>query len=171
MRRRVNSTVGLLSSTRRKMTDRPAVPMSRYWHRARWSALIIAAPWVIGVTFCVCGWYRDRAVALREQTTLGTITAHEPANHNRYGYTFKLNEKTYSGWQVPSNSEKFAVGQVVTVHYDPVDPKNNALVDFNELSWRAFGPVPFLAAAIASVALFVLERRRALRNPTGPIST
>ena len=110
-------------------------------------------------------------MALREQTTSGIITAHEPANHNRYGYTFKLNEKTYSGWQVPSDSEQFAVGQVVTVHYDPVDPNNNALVDFNELSWRAFGPVPFLAAAIASVALFVLERRRALRKTTGPVST
>ncbi|HEY5884086.1 MAG TPA: DUF3592 domain-containing protein [Pyrinomonadaceae bacterium] len=153
------------------MTDRPAVRMSRDSRRPYWSPLIIAAPWVIGLTFCLYGWYWDRRVALREQTTLGTITAHEPANHDRYGYTFKLNEKTYSGWQVPQDSEEFAVGQVVTVHYDPLDPKNNALVDFNELSWRAFGPVPFLAAAIASVVLFVLERRRALRNPTGPSST
>jgi hypothetical protein len=147
------------------MTDKPAVRMSPY------SPLIIAAPWVIGLTFCLYGWYRDQAVAWREQTTSGTITSHEPANHDRYGYTFKLNEKTYTGWQVPYDSVKFAVGQVVTVHYDPIDPENNALVDFNELSWRAFGPVPFLAVAIASIALFVLERRRALRKAAGPVST
>ena len=146
------------------MTHKPSARMSPY------SPLIIAAPWVIGLTFCLYGWYRDRAVASREQTTPGTITAHEPSNHDRYGYTFKLNERTYSGWQVPSGSEQFAIGQVVTVHYDPIDPKNNALVDFNELSWRAFGPVPFLVVAISSIALFVLERRRALRRAR-PVST
>ena len=126
---------------------------------------------MIGLMFCVYGWYRDRAVGWREQTTSGTITAHEPANHDRYGYIFKVNEKTYTGWQSSYDSVTFTVGQLVTVHYDPLDPNNNALVDFNELSWRAFGPVPFLAAAIASVVLFVLERRRALRKSTGQVST
>ena len=145
--------------------------MSRYWQRPGWSPLIIAAPWVIGLVFCMYGWHQDRGVAAREQTTTGTIVTHDAPNHDRYGYTFSVNGNTYSGWQVPHGSEQFAVGQVVTVHYDPTDPKNNALVDFNELSWRAFGPVPFLVAAIASVALFVLERRRASGRSTRPSPT
>ena len=48
---------------------------------------------------------------MREQTTSGAIIAHEPANYDRYGYTFNLNEKTYCGWQVPYGSEQFAVGR------------------------------------------------------------
>ena len=143
--------------------------MSRYSHGPRWWALVIAAPWVIGVTFCTYAWYRDRAVALREQTTSGAIIAHEPANHDRYGYTFNVNEKTYSGWQVPYGSEQFAVGQVVTVHFDALDPNNSSLVDYNELGSRALGPVPLLVAGILAVALFVFVRRRAVPQSVKPI--
>ena len=136
--------------------------MLRYWHRPPWRMLIIAAPFMIGAVLCIYGWYSDRVVARRQQTTSGTIIVHEPANHDRYGYTFNVNQKTYSGWQVPYDDEQFTVGQVVTVHYDPLDPNNSALVDYNELSWRALGPVPLLVAGMLFVAVFIFVRRRAV---------
>jgi hypothetical protein len=141
----------------------------RSWRRPCWRMLIIAAPLIIGVTFFTYGWYADRVVARREQTTSGTIVAHEPANHDRYGYTFSVNNQTYSGWQVPHDGDHFAIGQVVTVHYDPLDPNNSALVDFDELSDRASAPVPLLVAVILFLVLFMFERRRVARRSTSSI--
>ena len=139
------------------------------WHRPIWRLLIIAAPLIIAVTFFTYGWYVDRVVARREQTTSGTIVAHEPANHDRYGYTFSVNNQTYSGWQIPRDGDQFAIGQVVTVHYDPLNPNNSALVDFHELSYRAFAPVPLLVAVILYLALLMFERRRVARRSTSSI--
>ena len=143
------------------MTDGLAHQMLRYWHRPPWRMLIIIAPFMIGTVFFLYGWYSDRVVARRQQTTSGTIVVHEPANHDRYGYTFNVNQKTYSGWQMPYDDKQFTVGQVVTVHYDPLDPNNSALVDYNELSFRALSPVPLLVAGMLFVAVFIFVRRRA----------
>jgi hypothetical protein len=49
--------------------------------------------------------YRD--VATRQQTASGTITAHEPGNHSRYGYTFIVEGRSYYGWQIPQGSEEW----------------------------------------------------------------
>ena len=143
------------------MTDGIAHRTLRDWHRPSWRMLVIAAPLVIAAMFCIHGWYADRVVARRQQTTSGTIVAHEPANHNRYGYTFNLNQKAYSGWQVPYDDQHFTVGQVVTVHYDPLDPNNSALVDYYELSDRALGPAPFLVGGMLCIAVVIFLRRRA----------
>lgn len=134
--------------------------MLRYWHHPPWRMLIITAPFMIGTVFCIYAWYSDRMVARRQQTTSGTIFVQEPANHDRYGYTFNINQKTYSGWQIPHDDEQFTVGQVVTVYYDPLDLNNSALVDYNELSFRALSPVPLLVAGILFVAVFIFVRRR-----------
>ena len=128
--------------------------------------LIIPAPLIIGLTFFTYEWYADRVVARREQTTSGTIVTHEPANHQRYGYKFSVNNQTYSGWQVPHDGDQFAIGQVVTVHYDPLDPDNSALVDFDELSDRVSGPLLLMVAVILFLVLFMFERRRVARRST-----
>jgi flavin-dependent dehydrogenase len=125
---------------------------------------------MIAVTFCVYPWWKDRAIAARQQTASGTIVAHEPANHDRYGYTFNVNQKTYSGWQVPHDDDQFTVGQVVTVHYDPQDPNNSALENFSELADQELGPVPLLIAAIPLVALIEFLRRRGKPKSTRAIS-
>jgi hypothetical protein len=78
----------------RHMNDIRGRSTLRSWHRPLWRMLIIPAPLIIGVMFFTYGWYADRVVARREQTTSGTIVAHEPANHNRYGYTFSVNNQT-----------------------------------------------------------------------------
>jgi len=131
-----------------------------------WQMLIIAAPFIIGLAFCINEWYADQVVARREQTTSGTIIAHEPANHDRYGYTFNVNGKTYTGWQIPYDSVTFTIGQVVTVHYDPLNPHDSALVDYSELSWTALGPVPFIAGILFVGALIFLRCRPASKRET-----
>lgn len=143
------------------MTDGLAHRMLRDWQRPSWRMLIVAAPFMIGTMFCIYEWQADRVVARRQQTTSGTIVAHQPANHNRYGYTFNLNQKAYSGWQMAYDNQQFSVGQLVTVHYDPLDPTNSALVDYYELSDRALGPTPFLFGATLFVVVFIFLRRRA----------
>jgi uncharacterized protein DUF3592 len=144
--------------------------MFRHSHSPHWSILIFAVVWTaVAVTFWVYPWYKDRAVAARQQLASGTIVAHEPSNHDRYGYTFSVNQKTYSGWQVPYNDVTFTVGQVVTVHYDPLDPNNNALVDLTEFD-GVEGPVLLLFAAIPFVVLIEFLRRRAKPKSTGVIS-
>ena len=145
--------------------------MFRRWYSSRWSVLIFATVWtIVVVTFFVYPWYKDRAVARRQQTASGTIVAHEPSNHDRYGYTFSVNQKSYRGWQVPHDDDQFTVGQVVTVHYDPRDPNNRALEDFSELGDRDLGPVPLLIVAIPFVALIEFLRRRGKPKSTGLVS-
>ena len=132
--------------------------MFRRWNSPQgWFVVVLLT---IGVTFFVYPWWKDRAVAARQQTASGTIVTHEPANHDRFGYTFNVNQKTYSGWQVPHDDDQFTVGQLVTVYYDPQDPNNSALEDFSELGDRALGPVPLLIAAVPLVALIEFLRRR-----------
>ena len=145
------------------MTDGLTHRMLRDWDRPSWQMIIIAAPLIIGATFCIYGWYADRVVARRQQTTSGTIFAHEPASRDSYGYTFNVNQKTYGGWQMPYDDQQFTVGQAVTVHYDPLDPNNSALVDYYELSDRALGPAFFLVGGLF-VATFIFLRRRTARQ-------
>jgi hypothetical protein len=101
----------------------------------------------------------DRAVAKREQTTPGVVTAHEPANHNRYSYGFSVGGNAYTGWQIPRNDE-LQVGKRVIVYYDPSDPNINALTDFDELSTNVLGPAPILVLGIGAMAFFIFRQRR-----------
>lgn len=139
-------------------------------HSPRWSVLILVVGFTVAVMlFFVYPWHRARAVAARQQTASGTIVAHEPSNHDRYGYTFSVNQKTYSGWQVPYDDVQFTVGQVVTVHYDPLDPNNSALVDFSEFDGLD-GPVLLLFGALPFVLLIEFLRRRGNPKSTRLIS-
>src|SRR5579863_3626070 len=113
------------------------------WQNPSWVLLLVVLPWAIGIVYSLYQWRLDSAVAARQQTTKGTITAHEPANHNRYGYAFSTGGSTYRGWEYPQKRE-YSVGEQVTVYYDPTKPSRSSLTEFNELSLRAFGPVPLL---------------------------
>ena len=128
-------------------------------------------PWSIGLIFSVYSGLTDRAIATRQRTTGGAVTAHEPANHNRYGYFFSVNGKSYVGWESPRKNE-FEIGQHVLVFYDPNDPTKNALTDFGDLSLEKFGPIPLLTIGIGTVALVIFWQRRknlAVAKPAGSV--
>lgn len=71
------------------------------WRNSSWFNLMIVMPFALGAIFLIWCWNIDRQIAVREQTAVGTITAHEPANRNRYGYTFVVEGKSYTGWETP----------------------------------------------------------------------
>ena len=139
--------------------------LGQRWSYSSWWNLVVVLPWSLGAVLAIHGWMKDGEVAKRERTVLGTITAHQPANHNRYGYTFSLNGQSYSGWETPRKEEPL-IGQLVTVYYDPADPTQNALTDFAELKIESLGPLPVLLLGIGGLVFFVLQRGR---RPTTPI--
>jgi hypothetical protein len=93
----------------------------------------------------------DRTVGKTEKTALATIIAHEPANHNRYGYSFVVNGKSFTGWDTSLKDEP-RIGQNQIAYYDPSDPATNALTDFTDLGTRRLSPVPLSLMGIGGVA-------------------
>ena len=133
------------------------------WRHPSWWNLLIVVPWALGSAWLIHEFTVERAVAGREKTAPGTITAHEPANHNQYGYAFSVNGKTYSG---RDGAEKQAprIGKQVLVYYDPHNPAMNALTSFAELEGQSIGPVLFMFLGIVGVTIFIVQRRRDSRG-------
>lgn len=134
------------------------------WHRPSWWNLLITWPWVVGCVWCVYGWNTDRAIAARQQTADGLITAHEPSNHNQFVYTFSANGTSFTGRESPKDQD-LEVGKSVLVYYDPLNPAKNALTDFSDLSMESLGPLPLLVLGVGAVACFIIWRRRS-SSPT-----
>ena len=133
--------------------------------RPSWLSLLIVLPWVLLGMFLAYRSSLDRTIATRQQTTYGTITAHQPANHSRYGYAFTVGKATYHGWEIPQKRE-YSIGEHVLVYYDPTDPTKNALTDFSELSAREFGPLVFIVLASGAVEFIIHRRRKGSANPS-----
>lgn len=143
--------------------DEMETKISRTWNHPSWWNLLVALPWVFGLAFLIQESRTERQIAGRQQTTSGIVTTHDPSNHNRYGYKFEVNGKTYTGWQSPGNDE-LAIGKQVIVFYDPQNPSRSALTDFHDLSISSLGPVPMLLFGVGGVAVFILYRRRRSKN-------
>lgn len=136
---------------------------SRTWNRPSWWSLLAVLPWVLGLALLIQESRTESQIAGRQQVASGIVTAHEPANHNRCGYKFSVNGKTYTGWQSPG-SDELAIGKQVIVFYDPQNPSRSALTDFHKLSISSLGPVPVLSFGIGSVAVFILYCRRRIKT-------
>jgi hypothetical protein len=134
--------------------------------RGGWGYGVVVAPGVVGAAFLIQASLADRRIAERQQTTWGTIDSHEPGNHNRYGYSFEVNERRLTGWAIPKGNDHFAIGQRVTVFYDPSNPSRSQLEDFSRSGEDALAPVPLLlvgtAAALVLVHRFKIRRNRIL---------
>jgi hypothetical protein len=143
--------------------DEMEARISRTWNRPSWWNLLVVLPWVLGSAFLIHESRTESQIAGRQQSSSGIVTAHEPANHNRFGYKFEVSGKKYTGWQSPG-SDELAIGKQVIVFYDPQNPSRNALRDFHDLSISSLGPVPLLFFGIGSIALFILYRRRRIKR-------
>jgi len=149
----------MFEQTSRGFLHQRAANIARQWHHPSWWNLLILLPWVLGIVFCVYQWRLDRAIAQREQITQGTVTSHEPQNHDRYGYAFMVGGKPYTGWETPK-ADELEIGESVTVYYDPADPSQNALTEFDERGVASLGLVPMMTMGITGLALFIFIRRR-----------
>jgi hypothetical protein len=133
--------------------------------RLSWWSILLFTPMMLAVVFAVYTAIGNWAIAKRQQTTYGTIVAHEPSNRNRYQYSFSTNGKSYSGWEAPTESP-FAIGQRVLIYYDPTNPAQNALTDFAVFGNRNLIPIPFSLVVIALLpVLIAVNRRRHRANP------
>jgi len=130
---------------------------------------IIMAPWLLGAALMLVAAHNDSDVASRQATTVGKIVAHEPSNHNRYGYRFQVEGQVYTGSETPRKAEP-RIGQSVTIYYDADNPVENALTDYRELSsdWSERAVAFFFAACIAFVGIFLAERLVPTRSATPP---
>jgi hypothetical protein len=132
---------------------------SRAWNRPSWWNLLVVLPWAIGLVLMINEWRTHRQIAARQRTTSGVIAAHDPANHNQYGYKFEVDGKSYTGWEGPKGRE-LAIGKAVMVYYDPENPNKNALTDFRDLGTASIGPVPLILFGIGTVAVLIFHMRR-----------
>ena len=130
------------------------------WENPSWWNLLICVPWFIGLVFLIYSTISNHIVAKRQQTVTGIITAHEPQNHDRYGFEFALNGQKYSGWG-GAEKEKLEMGEAVTIWYDPRNPSKNALKSFETLSLEDFGPIPTLLLGIGGLAWIVRTAKKA----------
>jgi hypothetical protein len=137
--------------------------LDRTWGNPSWWNLLVVLPFAVLIIFDLYGLRADQITAAREQTTSGLIVSHDPPNHDRFGYQFKVNGTMYSGWAIPTTRE-YQIGQQVLVYYDPLDPNKSALADFAESEYRIVGPVTFCLFGICGVCLYIFLRRRAIRS-------
>ncbi len=103
----------------------------------------------------------DNEVASRQQVTAGKIVVHQPRFHNRYGFRFHVGDYDYAGWEIPSRAS-LEIGQSVTVYYDSLNPAENSLTDFAELSdtWRDRAVVLAIMVILLATGAFLIERVR-----------
>ena len=122
---------------------------------------IVIAPWLLGAALMLVASQDDSEVASRQGATIGQVMTHEPSNHNRYGYKFRVDGHEYSGWETPTKKEP-TVGQSVTIYYDTRSPNENALTDYNELSsaWSARAWGVFFIAGLLFLGIYLTEHLR-----------
>ena len=133
------------------------------WQNPPWWYAFVALPWILMLAWTATEVRRDRAIASREQTAQGTITGHDPGNHDSYEYTYVVGGRTYRAWEIPYRIE-WRMGEQVVVYYDPRDPAVSSLVEFAERGDQEAGPVPVLLLGVAGVVAFIyFQRRRARR--------
>jgi hypothetical protein len=142
-----------------QIVDRGMRDAERRWANPSWWNLLVVLPWTLGMVLFIHDWKVDKQIAGREQTTQGVIITHEPANHNRYGYMFSVNGKTFNGWESPKK-EELAIGKQVVVYFDPRDPNKNALTDFGELGLSSLDPLPFMLFGIGLLVWYIVSQRR-----------
>jgi hypothetical protein len=142
-----------------KIVDPMVRQATHTWENPSWWNILVVLPWTVGAIFFIYQWNVDRDIATREQTTQGVIAAHEPANHNRFGYVFSVNGKNFTGWESPGK-DGLDIGQQVLVYYDPLNPSKNALTEFRDLGTNSLGPVPMMLFGIGAVAWYIRAQRR-----------
>lgn len=141
-----------ISSYERSTTARKPVRLS-------WWTMLVVSPMLLGIVFAIYTARGNWAIAKRQHSTYGTITAHPPSNHDRYQYTFLANGKPYTGWQSPAKNP-FELGQRVLVYYDPANPAQNALTDFAVFGNRNLIPIPVFLISTAVVFMIIVLNRR-----------
>ncbi|SRR6266700_1781598 len=156
--------MGILSGSLEEF-DRPSWSDRIYalWDDPSYWNLLIVLPWLLGAIVCLWQCYGYARAATRQSVTSGHVT--ELAQGNRVHYEFTVAEHVYRNWEIPLNDRRVpSAGETVSVYYDSKMPTVNGITDLSTRSLDAFGPAPFLLLASGGVIVFILWRRRDVRN-------
>ena len=148
----MNGMFDQISSYERSTTARRPVRLS-------WWTMLVVSPMIIGIVFGIYMARGNWAIAKRQQTAYGTISAHQPSNHDRYQYTFLADGRPYTGSETRAKNE-LELGQRVLVYYDPANPAQNALTDFAVFGDRNLIPIPLFLISAAVMAMVIALTRR-----------
>jgi hypothetical protein len=109
-------------------------------------------------------FYSGLQVAGRQQITNGSIDTHDPSNHDRYGYTFSVGKRKFTGWASPGSFRDFHVGETITVYYDPSDPTTNSPSDFHETNPGSSLILSWCLLVAVAIPLSIFLQRRASKK-------
>ena len=130
------------------------------WNNPSWWNLLVLWPIPFVLFFCIRASVQDRTTARRQVATSAVIVSHDPPNHDRYGYSFKVSGKQYGGWAYPGGKHNYSIGEQVLVYFDPLNPTKNSADDFDSVSIDDLFFVPFSGLVLVGLPVFIYLRRR-----------
>ena len=128
------------------------------WLNPPWWFALVTLPWLIGVALLASEVRDASAIATREQTTKGVITAHDPGNHDSYQYSYSVGGRTFHSWQIPYRVA-WRLGEQVVVFYDPLEPTVSSLVEFGDRNDEDIGTIQLLLLGIIGILSYIGYRR------------
>lgn len=135
----------------------PVKPPPSWWN------LLAIWPLLFFFIWTLHQWSYDKNTASRERIAEATVTSHDPHNHDRYGYTFVIEGKTYSGWAYPGTKLDFHVSEILDVYYDPLNPAENGIESFQDKAIGELGFVPFIIFLSGFLVVGIYIQRRHAR--------
>lgn len=133
----------------------------RQWsHPPSWWNLFVLWPLPFVLAFCIYSQRTDLQIAKRQLTAVATINSHDPSNHDRYGYTFAVDGRQFTGWAYPNDKRDFSIEERIVIYFDPIDPARNSTDDFHKVSNRDLFFVSFCLLAIVVLPLVIFFQRR-----------
>jgi hypothetical protein len=129
------------------------------WDNPSWWNLLVLWPVPFVLLFCIRASVTDSKVAQRQLSAVATINAHDPPNHDRYGYVFKVGGEQFTGWAYPSDGHAYSIGEHVDIYFDPLNPAKNSTVGFRSVAIDDLFFVPFCVVVLAGLPVFIYLRR------------
>ena len=120
-----------------------------------WNALFVAAPLAFGLVMASYDSHREHSIAMRQESTTGTVTAYHSSNHNRCSYRFTFEGKEYVG-ESSAPTSSVSIGQHVDIYFDRTDPRTNSLTDFEGESRNNASFARFLLIGLFGVIGLIL---------------
>jgi hypothetical protein len=127
-----------------------------------WQPLVLTFPLIFGLLNVIPVARLDEAVAHREESSVGTVTAYTPSDHNQCNYDFAVHGKLYSG-RSSALTSTVTVGDKVKVYYDSSDPQTNNLREYAEAGRSTRGFAKMLIVLLLAILGFVACTRSFFR--------
>ena len=138
--------------------ERKPIQNPSWWYvLVPWPVILLL---IVGQSYLA---YQDGLISTRERTIAAYVNSIETGNHASSKYTFAVNGRSYSGWGYPEGFRqgvKFHIGEQILVHYDPQNPSENSMQDYQSQSIGNYQMIPFYLLILAAFPAWVFFMRR-----------